>query len=145
MLARVVELVDTQVLGTCAHVAWGFESPLAHQLEGIRIGEDTDLKSVALQSVGGSSPPPSAICHRSSMAEHRSCKAGVKGSNPFGGSMRGCSSIGRASALHAEGCWFKSSRLHKSRGVAQSGSASALGAEGRRFESCHPDHLIKFR
>ena len=33
--------------------------------------------------------------HRSSTAERRSCKAGVKGSNPFGGSTMGRSSIGR--------------------------------------------------
>ena len=28
------------------------------------------------------------MSHRSSMAEHRSCKAGVKGSNPFDGSIQ---------------------------------------------------------
>ena len=28
------------------------------------------------------------------------------------------------------------------RGVAQSGSASALGAEGRWFKSSRPDHLV---
>ena len=30
----------------------------------------------------------------------------------------------------------------KSRGVAQPGSASALGAEGRWFKSSHPDHFF---
>ena len=30
------------------------------------------------------------------------------------------------------------------RGVAQSGSAPALGAGCRKFESCRPDHYLKY-
>ena len=32
ILAQVVELVDTQVSEACALTAWGFESPLGHQI-----------------------------------------------------------------------------------------------------------------
>ena len=53
----------------------------------------------------------------------------------------GRSSVGRTSALQAEGQEFDSPRLHQSRSLAQSGSASALGAEGRKFESCNSDQF----
>ena len=74
------------------------------------------------------------------LVELQPSKLIVEGSSPFSRSTRGISSVGRASALHAEGQEFESLILHHLRGIAQPGSASALGAEGRRFESCYPDH-----
>ena len=51
------------------------------------------------------------------------------------------SSVGRASALHAECRQFEPVRIHQIiRSIAQSGSASGLGPEGREFESLYSDH-----
>jgi hypothetical protein len=53
----------------------------------------------------------------------------------------GHSSVGRASALQAEGQRFEPACLHQSRSLAQSGSAPALGAGGQKFESSNSDQF----
>ena len=66
------------------------------------------------------------------------------GDNPRPCPLCGYSSTGRASALQAEGCRFKSCYPHQKtyRGVAQFGSALGLGPRGCRFKSGLPDHFF---
>ena len=68
---------------------------------------------------------------------------GDTGSNPVGITiLRSLSSVGRASALQAEGHWFEPSSDHHLNGaVAQLVRVSACHAEGRGFESRQLRHL----
>ena len=54
------------------------------------------------------------------------------------------SSVGRASALHAECHQFEPGRTHQNfRGIGQSGRPPGLGPGCRVFESCYPDQVKK--
>ena len=68
--------------------------------------------------------PPGSTVERASAMNTASCR----------NVCLGCSSVGRASAWHAEGQRFDPAQLHEGRGRSSVGRALALQAGGRRFE-----------